>query len=149
MYTAVYGAGDCSVVRTALAQTTASSFGPCRHLGPAVSQPFSAILGDFGRGTAILRVFGGGMAQKRLDPNVCLCGQVILSFGPQPLAPLHHRLAVSQPLPSPKCKFWGVKMENSASYFLVDLVAHVLKFYVDCMRKCCGAMKIEASEIGF
>jgi hypothetical protein len=33
--------------------------------------------------------------------------------------------------------------------FLVDLVAHFLKLYVDYMRKCCGAMKIEPSEIGF
>ena len=73
---------------------------------------FSAILGYFRRfwwGTAILGVFGGGTAQKRLDPNVRLCGQVVLSFGLQPLAPLHHRLTVSQPFPSSKCKFSRVK----------------------------------------
>jgi hypothetical protein len=90
MSTAVYGAGDGFLVRAALNHTTAASFGPCRHLGPAVSQPFSAILGVFGGGTAILGVFGGvtailgvfgrETAQKRLDPNVCLCGQVVLSI---------------------------------------------------------------------
>ena len=109
MSTAVYGAGDGSVVRAALNHTTAASFGPCRHLGPAVSQPFSAILGVFGGGTAILGVFGGGTAQKRLDSNVRLCGQVVLSFWLQLPAPLHHRVAVSQPIPSPKCKFSRVK----------------------------------------
>jgi hypothetical protein len=113
MSTAVYGVGDGSVVRTTpayhAAYTIAASFGPCRHLGPAVSQPFSAILGVFGGGTAILGVFGGETAQKQLDPNVRLCGQVVLSFEPQPPAPLHHHLAVSQPLPSPECKLSGVK----------------------------------------
>ena len=74
MSTAIYGAGDGSVVWAALAHTTAASFGQCRHLGPAVPQLFSAILGVFGGGTAILGVFGGGTAQKRLDPNVRLCG---------------------------------------------------------------------------
>ena len=57
MSTAVYGAGDGSVVQVALAHTTAASFGQRRHLDPAVSQPFSAILGVFGGGTAILGVF--------------------------------------------------------------------------------------------
>ena len=109
MSTAVYGAGDGSVVWAALNHTTAASFGQCRHLGPAVSQLFSAILGVFGGGTAILGVFGGATAQKRLDPNMRLCGQVVLSFGLQPPAPLHHRLAVSQPFPFPKCKFSRVK----------------------------------------
>ena len=66
MSTAVYGAGDGSVVRATLNYTTAASFGPCRYLGPAVSQPFSAILGVFGGGTAILGVFGGETAQKQL-----------------------------------------------------------------------------------
>jgi hypothetical protein len=74
MSTAVYGVGDGSVVWATLNHTTAASFGPCRHLGPAVSQPFSAILGVFGGGTATLGVFCGGTAQKRLDPNVRLCG---------------------------------------------------------------------------
>mgnify|MGYP000196584118 FL=1 len=73
MSTAVYGAGDGSVVQVTLAHTTAASFGQRRHLDPAVSQPFSVILGVFGRGIAILGVFGGGTAQKRLDPNVRLC----------------------------------------------------------------------------
>ena len=109
MSTAVYGEGDGSVVQAALVHTTARSFGPCRQLGPAVSQPFLAILGVFGGGTAILGVFGGGTAQKRLDPNVCICGKVALSFELQLPAPLHHRSAVSQPFPSPKCKFSGVK----------------------------------------
>ena len=95
MSTAVYGAGDGSVVQVALAHTTTASFGQCRHLDRAVSQPFSAILGVFGGGTAILGVFGGEMAKKRLDTNVRLCGQVVLSFGSQLPAPLHHRLAVS------------------------------------------------------
>ena len=57
MSTAVYGASDGSVVQVTLAHTTAASFGQCRHLDPAVSQPFSAILGVFGGGTAILGVF--------------------------------------------------------------------------------------------
>ena len=48
MSTAVYGVGYGSVVWAALTHTTAASFGACRHLGPAVSQPFSAILGVFG-----------------------------------------------------------------------------------------------------
>ena len=91
MSTAVYGAGDGSVVWATLTHTTAASFGPCRHLGPAVSQPFSAILGLFGGGTAILGICGGGMAQKRLDTNMRLCGQVILSFELQPPAPMYHR----------------------------------------------------------
>jgi hypothetical protein len=123
MSTAVYGAGDASVVWAALAHTTAASFGPCRHLGPAVSQPFSVILGVFGGGTAILGVFGGVTAQKRLDPNVRLGGQVVLSFGLQPFAPLHHRLAISQhgcvvggleTLPLPRRSF--------ATYLLVIIV---------------------------
>jgi hypothetical protein len=109
MSTAVYGAGDGSVVWSALNHTTAASFGLCRHLVPGVSQLFSAILGVFGGGTAILGVFGGWTAQKRLDPNMRLCGQVVLSFELQPPTPLHHRLAVSQPFPSPKCKFSRVK----------------------------------------
>jgi hypothetical protein len=100
MSTAVYGAGDGFVVWAALNHTTAASFGPCRHLGPAVSQPFSAILGVFGGGTAILGVFGGGTAQKLLDPNVRLCKQVVLSFRLQ---------LISQPIPSPKYKFSRVK----------------------------------------
>tara|TARA_B110000881_G_scaffold166527_1_gene149659 strand:- start:83 stop:388 length:306 start_codon:yes stop_codon:yes gene_type:complete len=101
MSTAVYGAGDGSVVQVALAHTTTASFGQCRHLDRAVSQPFSAILGVFGGGTAILGVFGGGtailgvfggeMAQKRLDTNMRLCGQVVLSFELQPPAPMYHR----------------------------------------------------------
>ena len=91
MSTAIYGAGDGCVVWAALNHTTASSFGPCRHSGPAVSQPFSVILGVFGRGIAILGVFGGGTAQKRLDTNMHLCGQVVLSFELQPPAPLYHR----------------------------------------------------------
>ena len=49
MSTAVYGAGDGSVVWSALNHTTAASFGMCRHLGPGVSQLFSAILGYFRR----------------------------------------------------------------------------------------------------
>jgi hypothetical protein len=58
MSTTVYGAGDGYVVWAALINhTTAASFGSCRHLGPAVTQPFSAILGVFGGGTAILGVF--------------------------------------------------------------------------------------------
>ena len=81
MSTAVYGASDGSVVQVTLAHTTAASFGQCRHLDPAVSQPFSAILG----------VFAGGMAQKRLDTNMRLCGQVVLSFELQPPAPMYHR----------------------------------------------------------
>ena len=84
---------------------------PVQTFGPAVSQPFSAILGVFGGGTAILGVFGGGTAQKRLDPNMRLCGQVVLSFELQPPAPMYHRLAVSQPIPSPKCKF-SVRMQH-------------------------------------
>ena len=64
MYTAIYGVGDGFVVWAALDHTTASSFGPCRHLGPVVSQPFSAILGVFWWGKAILGVFGGVTAQK-------------------------------------------------------------------------------------
>ena len=84
-------AGDGSLVQAALAHTTAASFGQRRHLDPAVSQPFSAILGVFGGGTAILGVFGGGMAQKRLDTNMRLCGQVVLSFELQPPAPMYHR----------------------------------------------------------
>jgi hypothetical protein len=91
MSTAVYGAGDGSVVQGALAHTTAASFGQRRHLDPAVSQPFSAILGVFGGGTAILGVFGGGTAQKRLDTNMRLYGQVVLSFELQPPAPSYHR----------------------------------------------------------
>jgi hypothetical protein len=91
MSTAVYGAGDGSVVQVALAHTTAASFGQRRHLDPAVSQPFSASLGVFGGGTAILVVVGGGTAQKRLDTNMRLCGQVVLSVEPQPTAPLYHR----------------------------------------------------------
>jgi hypothetical protein len=91
MSTVVYGACDGSVVQVALAHTTAASFGQCRHLDSAVSQPFSAILGVFGGGKAILGVFGGGTAQKRLDTNMRLCGQVVLSFELQPLAPLYHR----------------------------------------------------------
>ena len=39
--------------------------------------------------------------------------------------------------------------ENKYIYFLVDLVAHFLKLYVDYMRKWSVAMKIEPSEIGF
>ena len=74
MSTTVHGVGDGSVVWATLTHTTAASFGPCRHLGPVVSQPFSAILDVFGGGTAILGVLGGGTAQKRLDPNVRLCG---------------------------------------------------------------------------
>ena len=66
MSTTVYGASDGYVVQVTLAHTTATSFGQCRHLDPAVSQPFSAILGVFGGGTAILGVFGGATAQKRL-----------------------------------------------------------------------------------
>ena len=81
MSTAVYGAGDGSVVQVALAHTTAASFGQRRHLDPAVSQPFSAILG----------VFGGEMAQKRLDTNMRLWGQVVLYFELQPPAPMYHR----------------------------------------------------------
>jgi hypothetical protein len=96
----------CSSGRT---HTTAASFGQCRHLDPAVSQLFSAILGVFGGGTAILGVFCGATAQKRLDANVHLCRQVVLSFRLQLPAPLHHRVAVSQPIPSPKCKFSSVK----------------------------------------
>ena len=57
MSTAVYGAGDGSVVWSALNHTAAASFGLCRHLSPGVSQPFSAILGVFVGGTAILGVF--------------------------------------------------------------------------------------------
>jgi hypothetical protein len=91
MSTAVYGAGDGSVVWAALNHTTAASFGQCRHLGPAVSQLFSAILGVFGGGTAILGVFGGATAQKRLGANVRLCGQVVLSFRLQLPAPMYHR----------------------------------------------------------
>ena len=91
MSTAVYGASNDYVVQITLAHTTAASFGQCRHLDPAVSQPFSAILGVFGGGTAILGVFGGGMAQKRLDTNMRLCGQVVLSFELQPPAPMYHR----------------------------------------------------------
>jgi len=91
MSTAIYGAGDGSVVQVALAHTTAASFGQRRHLDPAVSQPFSAILGVFNGGTAILGVFGGATAQKRLDTNVGLCGQVVLSFELQPPAPMYHR----------------------------------------------------------
>ena len=56
-----------------------------------MSQPFSAILGVFGGGTAILGVFGGGTAQKRLDTNMRLYGQVVLSFELQPPAPSYHR----------------------------------------------------------
>ena len=70
MSTAVYGAGDGSVVQVALAHTTAASFGQRRP---------------------ILGVFGGGMAQKRLDTNMRLCGQVVLSFELQPPAPMYHR----------------------------------------------------------
>ena len=81
MSTAVYGASDGSVVQVALAHTTAASFGQCRHLDRAGSPPFSAILG----------VFGGGMAQKRLDTYMRLCGQVVLSFELQPPAPMYHR----------------------------------------------------------
>jgi hypothetical protein len=88
MFTAVYSAGNGSVVWAALTYTTAASFGPCRHLGPAVSQQFSAILGVFGGGTAILGVLGGATAQERLDPSVRLCGQVVLSFGLQLPTPL-------------------------------------------------------------
>ena len=91
MSTAVYGAGDGSVVQVALAHTTTASFGQRRPLDPAVSQPFSAILGVFCGGTAILGVFGGGMAQERLDTNMRLCGQVVLSFELQPPAPMYHR----------------------------------------------------------
>jgi hypothetical protein len=93
MSTAVYGASNDYVVQITLAHTTAASFGQCRHLDPAVSQPFSAILhvGVFGGGTAILGVFGGEMAQKRLDTNMRLCGQVVLSFELQPPAPMYHR----------------------------------------------------------
>ena len=91
MSTAVYGAGDGSVVQVALAHTTAASFGQRRHLDRAVSQPFSAILGVFGGGTAILGVFGGGTAQKWLDTNMRLCGQVVVSCELQPPAPLYHR----------------------------------------------------------
>ena len=91
MSTAVYGASDGSVVQITLAHTTAASFGQCRHLDPAVSQPFSAILGVFGGGTAILGIFGGGMAQKRLDTNMRLWGQVVLYFELQPPAPMYHR----------------------------------------------------------
>jgi hypothetical protein len=74
----------------------------------------SAILGVLGGGTAILGVLGGGTAPERLESNVRLLGQVVLSFGLQPPAPLHHRMAVSQPFLSPKYKFSGVRMENSA-----------------------------------
>jgi hypothetical protein len=74
-----------------VARAKSRSFGQCRHLDPAVSQPFSAILGVFGGGTAILGVVGGGTAQKRLDTNMRLCGQVVLSFELQPPAPLYHR----------------------------------------------------------
>ena len=91
MSTVVYGAGDGSVVQFALAHTTAASFGQRRHLDPAVSQPFSAILGVLGGGTAILGVFGGEMAQKRLDTNMRLWGQVVLYFELQPPAPMYHR----------------------------------------------------------
>jgi hypothetical protein len=115
MSTAVHGAGGGSVVQAALAHITASSFGQCRHLGPAVSQPFSAILGIFGGGAAMLGVFGGAMAQKRLDPNMRLCGQVVLSFELQPPALMYHCLAVSQPFPSPKYNFFGVKHRKFCS----------------------------------
>jgi hypothetical protein len=114
MSTAVYGAGDGSVVRVALAHITAASFGQCIHLGPAVYQPFSAILGVFNGGTAILGVFGGATAQKRLDTNVGLCGQVVLSFELQPPALMYHCLAIFQPFPSPKYNFLGVKHGKSA-----------------------------------
>ena len=62
MSTAVYGVDDGSVVQATFTHITTASFGQCRHLGPAVSQPFSAILGVFGGGTAILGVFGGETA---------------------------------------------------------------------------------------
>ena len=42
----------------------------------------------------------------------------------------------------------GASMNKNKYVVLVDLVAHVLKLYVDYMRKCCGAMKIGPSEIG-
>ena len=90
MSTAVYGASDGSVVQVTLAHTTTASFGQYRHLHPAVSQPFSAILGVFGGGTAILGVFGGATAQKRLGANVRLCGQVVLSFRLQLPSPMYH-----------------------------------------------------------
>jgi hypothetical protein len=112
--TAVYRVGGGSVVWSALTHITAASFGQCRHLGPAVPQPFSAILGIFGGGTAILGVFGEATAQKRLDTNMRLRGQVVLSFELQPPALMYHCLAVSQPFPSPKCIFSGVKDGNSA-----------------------------------
>jgi hypothetical protein len=45
---------------------------------------------------------------------------------------------------------WSFCKWNKYMYFfLVDLVAHFLKLYVDCMRKWSVAMKIEPSEIGF
>jgi hypothetical protein len=91
MSTAVHGADDGYVVWAALNHTTAASFGHCSHVGPVVSQLFSAILGVFGGGTAILGVFGGATAQKRLGANVRLCGQVVLSFRMQLPAPMYHR----------------------------------------------------------
>ncbi len=91
MSTAIYSASDGSVVQVALAHTTTASFGQCRHLDRAVSQRFSAILGVLGGGTAILGVFGGEMAQKRLDTNMRLCGRVVLSVELQPPAPMYHR----------------------------------------------------------
>jgi hypothetical protein len=43
----------------------------------------------------------------------------------------------------------GASVNENKYIFLVDLVAYFLKLYVDCMRKCSVAMKIEPSEIGF
>ena len=43
----------------------------------------------------------------------------------------------------------GASVDKNKYIFLDDLVAHFLKLYVDCMRKCCVTMKIERSEIGF
>ena len=43
----------------------------------------------------------------------------------------------------------GASVNKNKYIFLVDLVAHFLKLYVDCMRKCFVTMKIAASEIGF
>ena len=43
----------------------------------------------------------------------------------------------------------GAPVNKIKYVFLVDLVAHFLKLYVDCMSKCFVKMKIAAPEIGF